>query len=80
LLAVDVNKTVNRDYKLHIGGEYSILKMFSVRAGINETELDCGIGFKLGNYSIDYAFALNDAWQGHENLGVSHRLGITIKL
>ena len=80
LIALDVNKTAKRDYKLHIGGEYWLAKMFSMRAGIDETEFACGIGFKLGNYSIDYAFALHDAWQGHDDLGTSHRIGFTIKL
>ncbi|MBN1824339.1 MAG: PorV/PorQ family protein, partial [Endomicrobiales bacterium] len=39
LVACDVNKTAKRDYKLHIGGEYELAKIFSFRAGIDETEL-----------------------------------------
>jgi hypothetical protein len=77
LIAIDVNKTAKRDYKLHVGGEYLIAGKLSIRAGIDETELTCGAGFKLGNYSIDYAFAMNDAWAGHEDLGASHRIGFT---
>lgn len=80
LLAVDINKTDKRDYKLHLGGEYSVAKMLNVRAGIDETELSCGLGFTLNDYSIDYAFAFHDALQGHDDLGTSHRFGITIKL
>ena len=80
LLALDINKTAKRDYKLRIGGEYSFANMFCARAGMDETELACGAGFKFGNYAIDYAFALHDSWQGHDDLGVSHRIGLTFKM
>jgi hypothetical protein len=80
LLVLDVNQTTNRDYQVHAGGEYCLFKMLTLRAGINPTEIDCGLGFKFKDYSIDYAFALNDAVQGNNNLGSSNRIGITIKL
>ena len=78
LLALDANKTANTDYQLHAGGEYTLFKMLSLRAGINETELDFGLGFKYKGYSLDYAFALNDASQAN-NLGASNRIGLDVK-
>lgn len=80
LVAVDVNKAEKREYKLRAGSEYVIARMLAVRAGVDETELSCGLGFSFRDYSIDYAFSFHDAWQGHEDLGASHRLGITIPL
>jgi len=80
LIAVDANKTYDRDYKLRTGGEYCLFKTFFLRAGINDMELDCGFGFRHRDYSIDYAFGLNDSWKGHDDLGNTHRIGITIKL
>jgi hypothetical protein len=80
LLALDVNKTGEQQSKTHFGGEYILLKMFALRVGIGETEFTSGFGVKWQQYSLDYAFAYNDAVNGIENLGISHRLGITIKL
>ena len=77
MLALDVNKTMYREYTLHVGGEYTLMEMLSFRAGIDETELSCGIGFTYKGYSLDYAFAFHDAWQGHDGLGESHRIGLT---
>lgn len=79
LIACDVNKTAKRDYKLHLGGEYRFAKIFSLRAGLDETELAFGAGFRILGYSIDYAFAMHDALQGQDGLGGSHRIGFTIK-
>jgi len=79
LLAADVNKTTNRDYKLHAGAEYCFAGIVCLRAGINETEFSCGVGFKYKNYAIDYAFALNDAVDGSNSLGPSNRVGITVR-
>jgi hypothetical protein len=76
---LDVNQTANRDYQLHAGGEYCLFKMLSLRAGINPDELDCGLGVKFKDYSIDYAFALNDSVQGNNSLGSSNRIGISAK-
>ncbi len=79
LTAVDLNKTENRQVKLHVGAEYTFVKMLAFRAGIDETEITTGLGFKWQNYSLDYAFAYHDAWKGYEDLGMSHRFGMTVK-
>ena len=79
LLAVDVDKTDGREYKLHLGGEYTIMEAFHLRAGLDETELAAGFGFDWSGYSIDYTFAWHDAWDEYENLGISHRFGLTAR-
>ncbi len=79
LTAIDLNKTGNRQVKLHIGAEYTFVKMLALRAGIDETEVTTGLGFKWQNYSLDYAFAYHDAWKGYEDLGISHRFGLTMR-
>ncbi|MBN1824412.1 MAG: PorV/PorQ family protein [Endomicrobiales bacterium] len=78
LVAIDVNKTEGRQVKTRLGAEYVFLDMFAVRAGLDETELATGAGFRWGDYSLDYAFAYHDAWSGHENLGISHRVGFSV--
>ncbi len=79
LTAVDLNKTANRQVKVHLGTEYTLAQMFSIRAGLDETEATFGMGVKWQNYSLDYAFAYHDAWKGYEDLGISHRFGLTFR-
>ncbi|MDD5132025.1 MAG: PorV/PorQ family protein [bacterium] len=79
LLAVDVNKMVDRAFKVHFGAEYSLAQMMAIRAGIDETELTAGLGFTWQKYTLDYAFAYHDAIAGQKDLGVSHRMGISVK-
>ncbi|OVE77269.1 hypothetical protein BVX98_03145, partial [bacterium F11] len=75
LLATDVNQTEDRSLKFHFGTEWKFNELIALRAGINETEVTAGIGFKLGNGMIDYAFGFNDAASGIDDLGGSHRFG-----
>ncbi len=79
LAAVDLNKTENRQMKIHLGTEYILAQLFSIRAGLDETEATFGLGVKWQNYSLDYAFAYHDAWAGYEDLGISHRFGLTVR-
>ncbi|MHB9155380.1 MAG: PorV/PorQ family protein [Endomicrobiales bacterium] len=79
LLALDINQISGRQLKMHLGGEYVLNKLIAFRVGLDETELTSGLGFKWNNYSLDYAFAYHDAWSANENLGISHRFGLTIK-
>lgn len=79
ITALDVSKTEQRQLKFHTGAEYSPLKLLAFRAGIDETEVATGLGLKWGNYSLDYAFAYHDAWPGRQDLGISHRFGLTVK-
>ncbi|MDD5354703.1 MAG: PorV/PorQ family protein, partial [bacterium] len=79
LTAIDLNKTENRQVKAHLGTEYTLAKLFSIRAGLDETEATLGMGVQWQNYSLDYAFAYHDAWKGYEDLGMSHRFGLTVR-
>lgn len=79
IVAVDVNKTQNRNVKPHFGTEIRPIKSLALRAGIDETEISAGFGFNWQNYSLDYAFAYHDALKGVADLGASHRFGLSIK-
>jgi hypothetical protein len=79
LVVFDANGTCGRSTKLHFGGEYAVNRMFRIRAGLDETELTSGLGIAWHGYSLDYAFAYHDAWSEYENLGISHRFGLTIR-
>ncbi|MCX5781856.1 MAG: PorV/PorQ family protein [Elusimicrobia bacterium] len=77
LLSSDFVFTAGRNPKLRIGAEYTPLKMFSIRAGINETEVTAGFGITWKELEIGYAFSYHDALAGYTDLGSSHRFGIT---
>ena len=75
LLTTDLNQTQDRDLKFHFGTEWKIKQLLALRTGINETEVTAGLGFTLGDWTIDYAFGYNDAAAGIDDLGGSHRFG-----
>jgi tetratricopeptide (TPR) repeat protein len=75
IAALDVNKTKDRAVKINLGTEWNVNDLVALRAGINETELTMGLGVKLGDWGLDYAFGYNNAVSGVENLGGSHRMG-----
>jgi hypothetical protein len=75
LLASDLIQTQDRSLKLNLGGEYSINQLLVLRAGLNETEMSAGLGFRLQDFGIDYAFGYHDAVSGVTDLGASHRFG-----
>ncbi|MFH1288376.1 MAG: PorV/PorQ family protein [bacterium] len=65
----------NRDLKKHIGAEYTIAKLISLRGGwtTDTNEITAGLGFKKKFYEIDYAYAR------HEVLENSHRVSLSIR-
>jgi tetratricopeptide (TPR) repeat protein len=50
----------------------------ALRAGINEAEWTAGLGIKMGDWGLDYAFGFNDAARGIDDLGGSHRVGFHV--
>ncbi|MFH1784520.1 MAG: PorV/PorQ family protein [bacterium] len=77
IVAIDADKTDNRSVKMHYGVEISPAGLFAVRAGMDETEITAGFGVDFVVFKLDYAFSYHDAWKGHEDLGNSHRFGMT---
>lgn len=74
-VASDLSQTTGRSAKLHMGGEYLFNDTVALRAGLNESEISAGLGVTVGDLTIDYAFAYNDAASGVTDLGASNRLG-----
>lgn len=65
----------NRDLKEHIGIEYIIAKLVSIRGGYttDTDEITAGLGFKKEVYEINYAYAR------HSELENSHRVSLSIR-
>ncbi|OGS17534.1 MAG: hypothetical protein A2219_04155 [Elusimicrobia bacterium RIFOXYA2_FULL_50_26] len=79
LMAMDVSKSEGGNEKYHFGAEYTCRTALTIRAGLDETEFTSGAGFAWRDYRLDYAFAYHNAWHGHDNLGTSHRFGISLQ-
>ncbi|MEW6086725.1 MAG: PorV/PorQ family protein [bacterium] len=72
-LGLDLIK--KRDLKEHIGIEYIIARLISLRGGYttDTNEITAGLGFKKEAYEINYAYAR------HEILEDSHRVSLSIR-
>ncbi|MDD5686358.1 MAG: PorV/PorQ family protein [Elusimicrobia bacterium] len=80
--ALDINKSIDSDARMNIGGEYSagIVSdmLIALRLGYitgrkelgNSAGLTAGIGFKVGSYVLDYAYV------PFGDLGNTHRIGL----
>lgn len=78
LVALDMSKTEKRSFKPHLGAEYSVNQLLSLRGGFNETDLSAGLGFKLGDWDVDYAFAMNQVGSRQNEFDASHRIGFHV--
>jgi len=78
-LSIHAQKTEHQSFKMHYGAEYCLLHLLAFRAGIDETEITAGLGFRWGNFQIDYAYAYHDAWGKYRDLGSSHRIGLSVR-
>jgi len=78
-LEMDVNVPVDNRIGIYLGMEYWIQELVAVRAGYKTDRmvdlgalsgLCCGLGFRLQNFQIDYAFV------PYGNLGNTHRVSV----
>jgi len=79
LIVSDLEKTEHRSIKIKLGSEYEVNKILALRAGLTETEVTAGMGFKMNDWMVDYAFGFNDAAAGEKDLGASHRIGLHVR-
>ncbi|OGS55081.1 MAG: hypothetical protein A3J79_01195 [Elusimicrobia bacterium RIFOXYB2_FULL_62_6] len=74
-VAADAVKEGSAGNYFNVGGEYSLIEMIRLRAGMRLREEfggpTFGLGVNLGNFAIDYAFV------GYGDLGDTHKAGIT---
>mgnify|MGYP001615318140 CR=1 FL=1 len=78
LVAVDVNKAVDSNFKVNLGAEYWVTNMLAIRGGYNSS-IDAGDGFSAGaglrikNCQIDYALV------PYGDLGKTHRISFSFR-
>ncbi|MCK4352607.1 PorV/PorQ family protein [candidate division WOR-3 bacterium] len=72
VIATDIEKNIKQGIKFHIGAEYTLLKMFSLRAGYGDGNFGLGVGFKVLMLNLDYGVSL-----GNE-LGTSQRISLSM--
>lgn len=70
-MALDINKIEDLDTKVNFGIEGDIGTSVALRAGVHDGDLTAGIGVKLKDWALDYAFA-------EQELGDIHRISGSI--
>lgn len=74
-VALDAVKEGTAGSYLNVGGEYSLLEMIRLRAGLRLREEfggpTFGLGFNVGSFVADYAFV------GYGDLGTTHKMGLS---
>ncbi|MBA7512849.1 hypothetical protein ES705_04858 [subsurface metagenome] len=79
-LGLDVNKPIDNEIDIRIGGEYWVVDTIALRAGykINRDEntgigIAAGLGFRYRNYQIDYSFL------PFGDLSNTHRISLNVR-
>lgn len=73
-LGLDVNKPVDDDVRVGIGGEVLIKSVLALRAGYNSANTyTAGAGFNWHNIAVGYAFV------PYEDIDNTHRISVTIR-
>ncbi|MBU0699774.1 PorV/PorQ family protein [bacterium] len=80
LLTMDINKPIENKLRLNVGAEYQIAEIMVLRAGYklkqednkSGTGLTAGVGFKIRNYQLDYAYV------PHQDLGDTHQISLLL--
>ncbi len=73
LTALDVDKTVgvSQNPKIHFGIQTYFFQDLFFRAGIDQTEITAGVGFRWKTLEIDYA-------AGYQPLGISNKMSVKV--
>lgn len=80
LVALDLNKVLDTNIDVRLGGEYRFANLLSLRTGFvyNQSEntglgITAGLGLKFEGYQIDYGFV------PFGDLGLTHRISLSLK-
>jgi tetratricopeptide (TPR) repeat protein len=71
LAAVDIEKTIDMDARIHSGLEYAVHPLLTLRMGVSDGSLTAGTGIGWHGVAVDYTFEQNEI----ENV---HRVGATV--
>lgn len=56
LLSADLENVEEENTKFHGGIEYKLFDMIALRGGYDEKDITYGVGIKLSNFQVDYAY------------------------
>jgi hypothetical protein len=79
-LLFDLNHSMNRDMRFHMGTEYSFQDLGMLRVGFNNSTPAFGAGIKYSMFQIDYGFGSSQAASdfSSEFTSTMHRVSLTI--
>ena len=72
LLTGDMHFEQNQTPEFFVGGEYEWNDNFSLRGGLFDGKLSCGVGIDYHNFDVDYSYA-----KGNDYLEDSHRISLS---
>lgn len=72
-VAVDVEKPEAAQMRLHVGLDYSLWKMVSLRGGWDQEYVSAGLGVRYQNFTLDYAVSFPE-------IGLRHLVTLTASL
>ncbi len=74
--ALDVTKSKNESARIHVGGEFSVHRLLTARAGFDAGQIALGVGtefVRFEKFQLDYTLNL-----GNKQGTALHRLGLTV--
>ncbi len=78
-LLFDINHSVNRSMRFHMGTEYSFRDVGMLRVGFNNSSPAFGAGLKYSMFQIDYGMGNSQATNEYPDmLNTMHRISFTI--
>ncbi len=63
---------------INLGIEYTLWKLFSMRCGVNNTDISLGFGITRQNIQFNYAFVISQPW-ANIDFGMLHTIDFKIK-
>ncbi len=78
LIAFELEKTEDRDVRVHTGTEVMFDNTYALRAGYDRDNLSFGAGFRYDRLQLDYAYKIMDYVDDSHRMSISYRLGTSI--
>ena len=75
-ISAEIEKDVRYPTELHVGVEYTMFEVLSVRGGVSSepSTLNTGVGIHYSVFQLDYALS------EHPDLGISHHFSLSLSL
>jgi len=77
-VSIDLEKTENRDVRVHTGAEMVFDRAYVLRAGYDRDNLSFGAGFQHDRFKFDYAYKVLDYIDDSHRFSISYQIGTSV--